>query len=204
VNGCHSGQVLHRGNLVATLKLAVAGEHNLFNATAAVAACAACGVDPAAAAEALGGFTGVDRRMTEVGRYNGATVVDDYGHHPTEIRATLKALRERYQPRRLFCVFQPHQHSRTRFLLNDFATSFAAADETIVPDIFFVRDSEAERSRVSAADLVDRVSRNGQHARHLPRFDAIVDYLRGEVGEGDLVVTMGAGNVWEIGKELVG
>jgi len=204
VNGCPGGQVLHRGKLVATLRLSVAGEHNLFNATAAVAACAACGVDPAAAAEALGGFTGVDRRMTEVGRYNGATVVDDYGHHPTEIRATLKALRERYQPRRLFCVFQPHQHSRTRFLLNDFATSFAAADETIVPDIFFVRDSEAERSRVSAADLVDRVSRNGQHARHLPRFDAIVDYLRGEVGAGDLVVTMGAGNVWEIGKELVG
>ena len=142
--------------------------------------------------------------MSEVGRYNGATVVDDYGHHPTEIRATLKALRERYQPRRLFCVFQPHQHSRTRFLLNDFATSFAAADETIVPDIYFVRDSEAERARVSAVDLVDRVNRNGQSARHLPRFDAIVDYLRGQVGEGDLVVTMGAGNVWEIGKELVG
>src|SRR3954453_13347670 len=107
---------------------------------------AACGGAPAAAAEALGGFTGVDRRMTEVGRYNGATVVDDYGHHPTEIRATLKALRERYSPKRLFCVFQPHQHSRTRFLLNDFATSFAAADETIVPEIFFVRDTEAERS----------------------------------------------------------
>jgi UDP-N-acetylmuramate--alanine ligase len=203
-NGCYRGQVLRAGKLVASLKLSVAGEHNLFNATAAVAACAACGIDPAVAAEALGGFTGVDRRMSEVGRYNGATIVDDYGHHPTEIRAALKALRERYRPRRLLCVFQPHQHSRTRFLLNDFATSFAAADETIVPDIYFVRDSEAERSRVSAADLVDRVSRNGQRARHLPRFDAIVDYLRGELREGDLVVTMGAGNVWEIGKELVG
>ena len=73
-----------------------------------------------------------------------------------------------------------------------------------MPEIFFVRDTEAERSRVSAADLVDRVSRNGQKARHLPRFDAIVDYLRGEVRDGDLVVTMGAGNVWEIGRELVG
>jgi UDP-N-acetylmuramate--alanine ligase len=142
--------------------------------------------------------------MTRVGTFNGATVVDDYGHHPTEVRATLKALRERYQPRRLFCVFQPHQHSRTRFLLDEFATAFAAADETIVPDIYFVRDSEAERARVSAADRVDRVSRNGQSARHLPRFDAIVDYLRGTVGPGDLVVTMGAGNVWEIGRELVG
>jgi UDP-N-acetylmuramate--alanine ligase len=104
----------------------------------------------------------------------------------------------------LFCVFQPHQHSRTRFLLNDFATSFSAADETIVPDIYFVRDSEAERGRVSSADLVERVNHNGQRARHLPRFDAIVDYLRAEARQGDLVVTMGAGNVWEIGKELVG
>jgi UDP-N-acetylmuramate--alanine ligase len=122
--------------------------------------------------------------------------VDDYGHHPTEIRATLKAIRERYQPRRLFCVFQPHQHSRTRFLLDDFATSFAEADETIVPDIYFVRDSEAERQRVSAADLVRRVSDNGQRARHLPDFGAIVEYLKQEARDGDLIVTMGAGNVW--------
>jgi UDP-N-acetylmuramate--alanine ligase len=203
-NGCPRGHVLHDGRSVADLKLAVPGEHNLFNATVALAACVACGADPVHAAAALGTFTGVDRRMTQVGSYNGAAVVDDYGHHPTEIRATLKALRERYGPRRLFCVFQPHQHSRTRFLLNEFATAFAAADETIVPDIYFVRDSEAERSRVSAADLVERVSKNGQRARHLPRFDAIVDYLRGEVGPGDLVVTMGAGNVWEVGRELVG
>ena len=116
---------------------------------------------------AVGDFTGVDRRMTEVGRCNGAIVVDDYGHHPTEIRATLKALREKYQPERLFCVFQPHQHSRTRFLLDDFATSFAAADETIVPDIYFVRDSEAERQRVSTADLVERIIDNGQDAMHI-------------------------------------
>ena len=203
-NGCPRGHVLHHGRPVAELKLAVAGEHNLFNATVALAACAACGVDPAKAAEALASFSGVDRRMTRVGEYNGATVVDDYGHHPTEVRATLKALRERYGPRRLFCVFQPHQHSRTRFLLDEFATAFASADETIVPDIYFVRDSEAERARVSAADLVERVAHNGQKARHLPRFDAIVDYLRGVVGPGDLVVTMGAGNVWEVGRELVG
>ena len=203
-NGCPRGHVLHQGKPVAELKLSVAGEHNLFNATVALAACAACGVAPADAAEALASFTGVDRRMTRVGDCHGATVVDDYGHHPTEVRATLKALRERYAPRRLFCVFQPHQHSRTRFLLDEFATAFSAADETIVPDIYFVRDSEAERSRVSAADLVERVSRNGQKARHLPRFDAIVDYLRGVIGPGDLVVTMGAGNVWEVGRELVG
>ena len=202
-NGCPTGVVCRGGKPVATLKLAVAGIHNLMNATMALAACAACGLDPSRAAEALGRFTGVDRRMSVIGHFNGATVVDDYGHHPTEIRATLAALRERYNPKRVICVFQPHQHSRTRFLLEDFALSFAAADETIVPDIYFVRDSEAERHRVSSGDLVERINRNGQHSLHLPEFEQIVQHLRNNVRDGDLVVTMGAGNVWEIGRDLV-
>ncbi len=205
--GCYHGEVSHAGRPVAELVLAVPGRHNLFNATMAVAACAAYGVSPDRAAEALRTFTGVDRRMTEVGRVNaapdGAIVVDDYGHHPTEIRATLAALRERYAPRRLFCVFQPHQHSRTRFLLEDFAASFAAADETIVPDIYFVRDSDAERQRVSSTDLVGRIEQAGQKAVHLSDFADIVRHLRLQAKPGDLIVTMGAGNVWEIGRDLV-
>ena len=178
------------------------GEHNLLNATMAVAACAACGIPAGDAIEALGQFEGVDRRMTVMGRYRGATVVDDYGHHPTEIRTTLKALRERFEPRRLICVFQPHQHSRTRSLLEDFAASFVLADETIVPDIYFVRDSEAERHSVTAADLVERIKINGQKAMHLPSFDQIVEYLKENAREDDLIVTMGAGNIWEIGRDL--
>ena len=205
--GCYQGEVSHRGRPVAELSLAVPGRHNLFNATMAVAACAAYGVSPDRAAEALRTFTGVDRRMSEVGRVDGAKdgaiVVDDYGHHPTEIRATLAALRERYQPKRLLCVFQPHQHSRTRFLLEDFAASFAAADLTIVPDIYFVRDSEAERQAVNSGELVARITAAGQKAVHLSDFADIVRHLRGEAKPGDLVVTMGAGNVWEIGRDLV-
>jgi len=213
VNGCHTGAISYKGKSVARLELSVPGLHNLFNATVAVAACAAYGIDPAKAAAAVGRFTGVDRRMSEIGRVgnqqnggleNGALVVDDYGHHPTEIRATLKAIREKYQPARLFCIFQPHQHSRTRFLLEDFATSFAEADETIVPDIYFVRDSDAERQRVSSGDLVDRIRQTGQKARHLPDFATIVGYVKTESRAGDLIVTMGAGNVWEIGRDLVG
>jgi UDP-N-acetylmuramate--alanine ligase len=204
VNGCHCGEVSYKGKVVAQLELAVAGRHNLFNATMAIAACATYGIDPAQAGKAIGGFTGVDRRMTEVGSINGARVVDDYGHHPTEIRATLKAIRERYTPSRLLCVFQPHQHSRTRFLLEDFATSFAEADETIVPDIYFVRDSESERQRVSSDDLVERIKKTGQKAQHIPEFSAIVAYLKSQARPGDLIVTMGAGNVWEIGRDLVG
>ncbi len=203
-NGCHTGEVLRRGEAVAKLKLALPGEHNLQNATMAVAACAACGISPSDAARALSWFIGVDRRMTPIGIYNGATVVDDYGHHPTEIRATLSALRERYNPSRLICVFQPHQHSRTRFLLDDFAASFAAADETILPDIYFVRDSEAERHSVSSNDLVDRIVANGHNARHIADFAGIVEHLRQIAQPNDLIVTMGAGNVWEIGRDLVG
>ena len=203
VHGCYQGEVQYKGQFAAKLQLSVAGEHNLINATMALAACHACGIELQKAADALGTFIGVDRRMTEVGRVNGATVVDDYGHHPTEIRATLKAVREKYEPRRLLCVFQPHQHSRTRFLLEDFASSFAQADETIVPDIYFVRDSESEKQRVSAQDLVSRINQNGQRARYLPKLEAIVDYLKEEVGEGDLILTLGAGNVWEVGRNLV-
>jgi UDP-N-acetylmuramate--alanine ligase len=199
-----TGVVSHNGQIIGTLHLCVPGEHNLMNATMAIAACNACWVDPKLALQAINSFTGVDRRMTEMGSFNGATIIDDYGHHPTEIRATLTALRQRYNPKRLICVFQPHQHSRTRFLLEDFAASFAAADETIVPDIYFVRDSEAERQAVSADDLVERIRNNGQRAQYLKEFPQIVQYLSENARPGDLIVTMGAGNVWEIGRDLMG
>ena len=135
----------------------------------------------------------------------GGTIVvyDDYGHHPTEIEQTLKALRLAEKPERLVCVFQPHQHSRTRFLLDHFAESFASADEVIVPGIYFVRDSEAEKQRVSAVDLVERLADRGVLARHIPEFDDITEYLRAECAEGDLVVIMGAGPVWTIGRDFM-
>jgi UDP-N-acetylmuramate--alanine ligase len=201
-NGCYCGELSYRSQPLGVLRLSIAGEHNLMNATMAVAACSACGVPAADAMESLERFQGVDRRMTVMGRFHGATIVDDYGHHPTEIRTTLKALRERFDPRRLICVFQPHQHSRTRSLMEDFAASFVLADETIVPDIYFVRDSEAERQRVTASDLVERVKANGQKALHLPKFEQIVEYLKTNAQEDDLIVTMGAGNIWEIGRDL--
>jgi len=130
-------------------------------------------------------------------------VVDDYAHHPTEIQATTRAARDYYDPRRMFVVFQPHQHSRTRFLLQDFAKSFGAADVVIVPDIYFVRDSEAERELIAASDLVNQIHLNGGEAKYEPAFDRIVGRLGSEVQAGDLVVTMGAGNVWQIADRLV-
>jgi len=202
-SGCPKGQIFYNSRPIGTLHLSIPGAHNLINATMAVAACNAAGADLAPCIDALNRFTGVDRRMTLVGTCNGATIVDDYGHHPTEIRATLKALHQRFTPKRLLCVFQPHQHSRTRFLLNDFATAFKDADETIVPDIYFVRDSESERQAINSNDLVSRIEQNGQKATHLPTFAQILSHLKAELREGDVLVTMGAGNVWEIARDLV-
>ena len=200
--GRFRADVLRGGEPVARLALRVPGRHNLFNATCALAAAAACGVDVEAAADALSTFAGVDRRMTHLGQCNGADVVDDYGHHPTEIRVTLDALRQRYEPRRLVCVFQPHQHSRTRHLLGEFAQCFEAADEVVLPDVYSVRDA-AEDKFVGSAELCREIAATGQRARHVPTFAECADVLRGEVGEGDLVVTMGAGPVDEVGRRLV-
>ena len=201
-NGCHRGEISYKGDPLATIALSIPGEHNLINATMAIAVCRAVGIDPQRAADAIGKFRGVDRRMTEVGNFKGAIIVDDYGHHPTEIRATLKALREKYKPTRLICVFQPHQASRTRLLLDEFSTCFIDATETLLPDIYSVRDSDADRAAVSSAELAERIRRNGQSARHLATFEQVIEHLRKEARGGDVVVTMGAGTVWEIGKEL--
>ncbi|MEO0629919.1 MAG: cyanophycin synthetase [Planctomycetota bacterium] len=128
-------------------------------------------------------------------------VYDDYGHHPTEVEMTLRAIRTHEGldvGRRLICVFQPHQHSRTRFFLDEFANAFEQADIVIVPHIYFVRDSEAEKQRVSAADLVDRLRGRGVRAMHVYPFDAITEQIEAIARPGDVVVVMGAGPVWQV------
>jgi UDP-N-acetylmuramate--alanine ligase len=202
VNGCHGGIVHYHGKPVATLRLGIPALHNLQNATLALAACHAAGADLEKAAAAIGEFRGVDRRMTLVGKYNGATLVDDYGHHPTEIAATIKAVKERYRPARLICVFQPHQHSRTRLLLDQFATCFKEADLALIADIYSVRDSEDERKRISSVELVERICAAGSCALHIPTFAKIVEYLKQEASSGDLILTIGAGNVCDVAHQL--
>ncbi len=188
--------------------LRMPGEHNASNAALAFALACACGADPDRAAASLGAFRGLDRRMQLLGQRDGVRVYDDYGHHPTEIEATLRALRQAEDPApaggRLICVFQPHQHSRTRFLLDEFATSFGHADVVIVPQIYFVRDSQAEKHKVSSADLVDRLRSRGVRAMHLHPFEAIVEQLENLCRPGDLLVVMGAGPVWQVGRGYLG
>lgn len=179
------------------------GRHNVYNTLAAAALLHHAGMSAGEIAERLPTFTGAHRRMTLKAEIGGITVLDDYAHHPTEIQVTLRAIREVYEPKRLLCVFQPHQHSRTRFLLKDFARSFAAADEVIVPDIYFVRDSDLEKEYISSEDLVAQIRLHGGSATYVKTFDRIVGHLREALRPGDLVVTMGAGNIWEVADETV-
>lgn len=179
------------------------GMHNAYNSLAAAGLLYHAGVTPEQIAEHLATFGGAKRRMTLKAQVGAVTVVDDYAHHPTEIQATLRALRDYYRPGRILCIFQPHQHSRTRFLLKDFAASFAQADEVILPDIYFVRDSEKERDHISSNDLVAQIRMRGGSARYEPTFEGILEFVKTTLRDGDLVVTMGAGNVWELADEIV-
>ncbi|NQU75816.1 MAG: UDP-N-acetylmuramate--L-alanine ligase [Planctomycetes bacterium] len=201
--GAYSFTVTFAGWPFCRIALSLPGLHNVYNALAACAILHHAALAPRQIASALGSFEGTLRRMTVKAQSRGVTVVDDYAHHPTEIQVTLRALRERFSPKRLVCVFQPHQHSRTRFLLADFSRSFAAADIVIVPDIFFVRDSVREKDYISSKDLAARIRLHGGQAIYLETFEAISSHLKEIVGPGDLVVTMGAGNVWEIADEIV-
>ena len=186
----------------------IPGSHMAFNACAALVLATFAGADPLIAAKSLAHFRGVDRRMQLLGEKKvGAGLVrvfDDYGHHPTEVDCTLRALRESERPEdrggRLICVFQPHQHSRTRHLLEEFANSFGHADIVLVPHIYFVRDSQEEKQKVTAGDLVDRLREKGVRAMHLYPFEAIVDHLQHTARAGDVVVAMGAGPVWQVAK----
>ena len=200
------------GERVCAWTMRVPGTHNAINAATAAALAVILGAEPRLVGASLSAFAGVDRRMQDLGTHalpgGGAVkVYDDYGHHPTEVESTLRALRQFERPEerggRLVCVFQPHQHSRTRHLLEEFAASFGQADIVIVPDIYFVRDSEAERQAVSSADLVDRLRARGVRAMHLYPFAAIVEQLETLVRDGDVVAVMGAGPVWKVARGYI-
>ncbi len=196
--------VMQDGVWMAQWTTRMPGAHNAMNSCAAAIIASWFGADWEQIAAALDSFEGLDRRMQRLGEREVSggvvTVYDDYGHHPTEIDSTLRALRAAEKPERLICVFQPHQHSRTRFLMDQFAESFSSADVVIVPDIYFVRDSEAEKAKVSASDLVERLRSRGVEATHIHSFEAIVQELESICRAGDLLVIMGAGPVWKVGK----
>ena len=203
IDGLYAFDVYHNGKLLGATRISVPGTHNILNALAVVATAVNAGLDCRQILQLLPGFTGMDRRLMLKGRFGKTVVLDDYAHHPTEIRASLAAIRQRYQPRQLWCIFQPHQYSRTRFLLDDFAESFKLADITIVPEIYFVRDTEQSRHEVNSQKLVERICSSGAQALFINDFSSICDYLKKNAAHDDLIVTMGAGDVWKIADEYI-
>jgi UDP-N-acetylmuramate--alanine ligase len=191
----------HEGSSLGRFEVPLLGAHNALNAAAAVAALSAAGLDRDRIADGLASFGGVGRRLEVIARARGVTVLDDYAHHPAEIRAVVRALR-RHRDGRVVAVFQPHQASRTRRLLGDFAAALAEADEAWIAPIYYARDREEDRRWVTAADLAAAVDRAGGRATAFPGLDAIVDHAERAARDGDAVVTMGAGNVDEVARGL--
>jgi UDP-N-acetylmuramate--alanine ligase len=187
------------------VRLPVPGAHNARNAAAAIVACRLAGADPAAAAAALADFAGAGRRFERLGTTaTGAVVVDDYAHHPTEVRATLDAART-LAPRRVVAVFQPHLFSRTRYQAREFGAALALADVVVVLDIYPARERPEDFPGVTghlvAAAAADAAG--GRQVAWLPEFDDAERFLRSELRDGDLVLTLGAGNVDALGRRLL-
>jgi UDP-N-acetylmuramate--alanine ligase len=187
------------GQTVGLARLRLPGLHNVRNALAAIAVAHRLGLDFTQTCRALAAFGGVQRRFQIVGEVGGVTVIDDYAHHPTEIRATLAAARQRYPGRRLWAVWQPHTFSRTNLLMDEFAKSFTQADRVIALDIY--RSREADDPAVTTAAVVARMDQPG--VIHIPARREAADYLLERVHPGDVIVTLGAGDADAIGVWLL-
>jgi UDP-N-acetylmuramate--alanine ligase len=185
-------------------EMALAGEHNVLNATAALILARALGAPIDRLADGLRTFAGAGRRMELIADTAGVTIYDDYGHHPTEVRAALAATRQKVgQDRRLWAVFEPHMYSRTTLLMDEFATAFAGADEVVIVDIFASRDTPEAMAATSAEDLADEIER----ASGIPTIatgdaDATTAYVADHVTPGDAVLVMGAGKSYRIAHGL--
>jgi UDP-N-acetylmuramate--alanine ligase len=194
--------VLFRGNRFAEISVRLPGRHNLLNALAAVAMCHHQGVSPEEIASGLEHFGGVRRRFEQKGTWRGVTLVDDYAHHPTAVRATLRAARDRFGRRRLWCVFQPHQISRTEALFGEFAESFVLADEVLLAPIYAAREVADGRSVLLARELARSIAATGGRARFCADLDRIFATLDDEARPGDVVITMGAGDIDRVHHEF--
>ncbi|CCQ97346.1 UDP-N-acetylmuramate--L-alanine ligase [[Clostridium] ultunense Esp] len=182
------------------VKLNVMGIHNVYNALASISATHTLGVPIDTILESIEAYKGTHRRLEVKGIINGIKIIDDYAHHPTEIKASLRALKNSTD-NRIWCIFQPHTYTRTKILLNSFAESFSEADKVIIPDIYAAR--EKDNGLIHSTHLVEALLKNGIDAKYISSFDSIEDYILDNAKKGDVVVTMGAGNVYTIGESLL-
>lgn len=189
------------GKRLGRLSFQMPGDHNVLNALAATAAAMELGMSFSTIASGFENFGGVQRRFQIKAEVEGVMVVDDYGHHPAEIKATLNAARNGWD-RRIITVFQPHRYSRTAALFDDFTTAFYETDQVIVMDIYAA--GEQEITGISAEQLAAKISGHGhKDAHYISTREGIIEHLLANCRSGDIVITMGAGNVWQIGEEFV-
>ena len=189
------------GQFIGHFTLAVPGIHNVSNALSAIALGINTGMDTETIQKGLLHFTGTDRRFQYKGKVGGVTVIDDYAHHPTEIAATLKTA-AKYPHKTTWCVFQPHTYTRTKALLPEFAEALALADKVVLADIYAAR--ETDTLGISSRDLRDLIAEKGVDAYYFSTFDEIEEFLLKNCIHGDVLITMGAGDVYKIGENLLG
>lgn len=200
-NGFPSFDVYRNNAFYKTFKLSVPGRHNVYNALACIATCHEYGIDKEVIKSALLKYTGAHRRFEFVGTVNGASIYDDYGHHPSEIKAVYDAMMKK-EFNRSWVVFQPHTYSRTKNLLNEFAQSLSGFNNIIITDIYAARESNT--LGVSSQDLVDQINKVQRHAIYIKDFNDISKYIRDRVMPNDIVLTIGAGTVTNIGPMIIG
>lgn len=192
--------VLRNNKVLGELRLNVPGRHNFLNALAALAVGTVCGMGFAEIAAGLAAFNGVQRRFQKVGQARGVEIYDDYAHHPTELRATLAAAKT-LKPKRVVAVFQPHRYSRTNLLAREFGAAFQDADLLIINEIYAA--GEKPINGVSALTIVEEIRKNtDQRVEYIPEKSGIVCRLTEEIQPGDLVITLGAGNIYTVAYEL--
>jgi len=188
------------GKELGNFELELPGKHNVLNAAAAVAMSYKFNANLERIYEALSSFEGTSRRFEYIGERNGAILIDDYAHHPEEIQVTLRAAREFFPKRRVWCVFQPHTFTRTKALLSEFAQSFEDADRVIALDIY--GSARETQGGVHSKDLVELAKKYHRNVEYIPTISEAVEYLADQIGREDLVIAMGAGNVWEVAEGL--
>ncbi|MBD5486545.1 MAG: UDP-N-acetylmuramate--L-alanine ligase [Lachnospiraceae bacterium] len=199
-SGCPSFHLMRRNGKEEVFSLKVPGEHNVYNAIAAIALADLLGISDEVTAKALLHYGGTDRRFEYKGKVNGFTIIDDYAHHPTEIRATLLAAKN-YPHRTTWCVFQPHTYSRTKAFLKDFAAALSLSDEIVLADIYAAR--EKDTLGISSKTLQQEIEKSGHQCYYFPSFEEIENFLLKKCTKDDLLITMGAGDVVKIGENLL-
>lgn len=183
------------------LNLRLPGTHNISNALAVLTLAQELGISKKDIIKYLNEFKGTTRRFEYKGKYRGALIIDDYAHHPAEIQATLKAAKEKYPQKRIWCVFHPHTFSRTEAFFDDFAKSFSNANKTIILDIY--NSARETKGNVHSKYLVKAINENHSDALYLPTKEDAMEYLKSNLERNDVLITMGAGDVWKIGEELL-